>query len=348
MAAVITASSAARCGDQSIHAELHDQQDAEIDGRSGMEEGGFLLSRSLRSLFSDRSPGLTDNAGYFHYESGRSRGDFHAREYPRTFPNYDGRRMLRHSIYTACYTASARMGTRFGLEGSYKVMRLESAYAYDFLGHVYSAQQIGLILMSLNRWAGYSERESRIYGAWYGAFGMLTLMEVLNGFMPNVRFDPLDLPGNFIGSWLASGASGLPERYPRLKRLSLQIGYKSVDRILRSGESNNILGNVWHDYPNGRWGMGYDVGPLKRPWFTLFGTYTITSMNVATMKNRFGMGIELNAIGWMAPVITRFPGGSTFMRAYDWLNGRVMIPYLYFQLFHFDVDPWSGRNPFAE
>ena len=323
-------------------------QGIDAGGGEGVEGDGFLLSRSLGSMFTGRSARLIDNTGYFHYESGRSRPEVQIRQYPRAFPNNDGRRMLRHSIYAACYTASARIGTRLGIESNYKIMRLESAYAYDFFGHVYSVHQIGLLLVSLNRWAGYPERESRVYGAWYGAFGMLTLMEVLNGFMPNVRFDPLDLPSNFIGAWLASGASGLPERYPHLKRLSLQIGFKSIDRMFHGRESNTMMGNVWHDYPNGRWGVGYDVGPLKRPWFTLFGTYTITSMNVATMKNRFGMGIELNAIGWMAPVITRFPGGRTFMRAYDWLNGRVMIPHLYFQLFHFDVNPWSRRDPFAE
>jgi hypothetical protein len=296
------------------------------------------------------SPGVRWRSGELppNFLINRTTGIEHQQRMFQPLDDYRSRRMFLNGVYGAAYAAAARIGTRFGLEERYRIVRLESAYAHDFVGHIFATYQIALAMTSLNRWAGYTERQSRNRGVWWGAFTVMAFMEVLNGFMPTVRFDPLDLPANFIGAWLADGGLVLAERYPHLKRFSLQVGFKSLERIAHNQESSNVLGNMWHDYPNNRFGLGYDIGPAGRPWITLFATYSITSMKIKELRNRFGVGVEFNVVGWFSPLIMRIPGGGTFMRAYNWVNDRLMIPYCYVQLFHVDAPPFSSHPPFQE
>jgi hypothetical protein len=258
------------------------------------------------------------------------------------------RRALVHTVYAGGYVFAARIGMRQGMQDDFRIMRLESAYAYDFVGHVYCANQLGFLFTSLNRWAGHSEKESRTRGAWWGAFGMLTFMEVLNGYVPGVRLDPLDIPANAIGAWLADGYLGLVDRHPHLEHFSLQYGWKSMDRLVNGKESSRLLGNAWHDYPNGRFGIGYHVGAVHRPFVTVFGTYTINSMDATKMKNQFGVGVELPVVAWTAPLLRRVPGGDGLVWLYTWLDKRFMMPVFYVQLLEINTPAWSRRSPFEE
>lgn len=260
-----------------------------------------------------------------------------------------GRREVMISTYVAAYAASAKMGTRLGLSGDYRIMRVESAYMYDVFGHVFFTRELGLALGSLNRWAGMSDQRSRRVGAWWGAFGMQTLQELLNGFMPGVRLDPIDLVSNAIGAWWADGGQELQRRSPTFARFSLQYGVKSIERMFStSPESNNMLGRYWHDYPNGRWGLGFDLGPIDRRWVTVFATYEITSWDISEMKNRFGVGIEFPLVTWVSPLIDQVPGGRSFLSLYNWFDQRFLLPVFYVQLAHFDTGPFSSRPPFQE
>ena len=150
------------------------------------------------------------------------------------------------------------------------------------------------------------------------------------------------------GDHIGTKSADLAERHPDLKRFSLQFGYKSVDRVLHGNESSRDLGGLWHDYPNMRWGVGYDIGPPEQPWATVLGSYTTNSMDIDDMKNQFGMGIEVNPVGILAPWIARVPGGRPFLKAHSWFNKRMMIPGLYLQLFEVDTAPFSDREPFWE
>lgn len=263
-------------------------------------------------------------------------------------PGFRVRKSALYGMYAGGYAAAWKTGTRHGIQNDFRVMRLESAYGYDFIGHVYATRQMGLIFTSANRWAGLSEDQARRTGVWWGAFGMMTFMEILNGFMPGVRFDPLDIPANFIGAWSADGGLDLAERHPQFQRFSLQFGFQSWSHAFDTSGKRNLSENLWHDYPNGRFGLGYDVGPLARRWMTVFATYEITSMNIATLQNRFGMGVELPVFTWASPFIGRIPGGKGFLSVYDWVDDRILMPVLYIQLFHVDTGPWSQRPPFAE
>ena len=133
-----------------------------------------------------------------------------------TSPNYGWQRSITNAAYVAGYGAAAYIGTPYAMRANYRVIRLESAYAYDVIGHVYCANQLGLILTSLNRWAGYSEKDSRRRGAWWGAFGIMSFMELINGFVPTVRLDPLDIPANALGAWLADGYIDIVDRHRHL------------------------------------------------------------------------------------------------------------------------------------
>ena len=259
-----------------------------------------------------------------------------------------GRKSLLWSVYTGGYVASTKVGTRLGVESDYTVMRLESAYMYDVIAHIYVVKNMAQILDGFNRSVGVDPAVSRPWAAWFGGFGMLSYMEILNGFMPTVRLDPLDIPANAAGAWLADDGQDMLTKHPQLERVSLQLGYKSVERIFNGTESSRALGNAWHDYPNGRFGLGYDIGPFEHPWITMFATYDITSFELEALENRFGMGIEFRVVNWLAPLIGRAPGGETFLRAFDWFDDRLIIPGLYVQLFTIDTGAWSQREPFHE
>jgi hypothetical protein len=287
-----------------------------------------------------RSTGDVPPAGFFRSQSVAPAAPIA----PSTLP----RRMITDVVYVGCYSAAATIGTRQGIGADFKIIRLESAYGYDFVSHIYVANQIGRILTSFNRWAGRPERESRKRGAWWGAFGMMTFMEIFNGFVPEVRLDPLDIPANALGAWLADGYLDVVEKHPRLEHFSLQFGWKSIDRLVSGDHSAHLLGAAWHDYENGRFGLGYRVGPAHRPFITIFATYSISSMNIAQLKNRFGAGVELPVVAWSAPLIRTLPGGNTFVRLYSWLDDRFLMPLFYIQLFEIDTPAWSEREPFTE
>lgn len=263
-------------------------------------------------------------------------------------PQYGWRGSITTAAYVAGYGAGAYIGTPHAMRGDYKVIRLESAYAYDVVAHVYCASQLGVILTSLNRWAGYPEKDSRRRGAWWGAFGIMSFMELINGFVPTVRLDPLDIPANALGAWLADGYLDIVDRHPHLKHFSLQFGWKSVMRVVSDTHSSNVAVNAWHDYANGRFGLGYDVGSVHRPWITVFATYSISSMNIAELKNRFGVGVELPVVAWAAPLIRRVPGGDALVSGYTWLDERLLMPLFYIQLYEYETAAWSSREPFSE
>jgi len=256
--------------------------------------------------------------------------------------------LVLNGAYAVGFALSTQMGTRLGLDNDYRIKRLETAYMYDLFAHAYVVKNLGEILGSFHRWAGQSPRQARRRGAWLGAFSMLTYMEVLNGFMPTVRFDPLDVPANAAGAWMADGGQDIVSDYPWLEKVSLQFGYKSVHDLFKSRPRESLVDNTWHDYTNGRWGLGVDVGRGRSIMFTMFLTYELTSMDIATMKNRFGMGVEFPVVGWLAPLIEKAPGGRDFMGVYGWLDRRLLIPGLYLQLFHVDTGPWSDQQPFRE
>ncbi len=250
--------------------------------------------------------------------------------------------------YAGLYAGATKVGSRFGLESRFKIVRLESAYAYDLVAHVFNVREIANLMTSVGRLGGVSESRARTLGAWVGGFGSLTYMEVINGFMPGVRFDPLDPFANALGAWLATGGRDLAARHPHLQRFSLQFGFKSWSRAFGPAQSNGFLGNFWHDYPNGRFGVGYRVGSMERPVLDLMATYEITSWDLPELRNRFGFGVELQPVAWVTPWLNLAPGGRHLVALFEWFNDRLLVPGLFIELFSFDVAPFSDRDPFLE
>ena len=252
------------------------------------------------------------------------------------------------SAHASLYAAATKVGSRFGLERNFEVMRVESAYAYDLVAHVWVVNQLGQLFGRVNEWAGMEPQSARRLGAWGAAFGSLTYMEVINGFMPNVRFDPYDPAANALGAWLAAEGPRLRERWPWARRFSLEFGYRDWGRVFGPEQSSGVAGNVWHDYPNGRFGLGYGLGPAQREWARVFLTYEITSFELEELENRFGVGVELKPQRWLAPWIRRVPGGGGLLAFVNWWDDRLLLPGLYVQLFHVDTGPFSDREPFNE
>jgi hypothetical protein len=248
--------------------------------------------------------------------------------------------------YAGLYGGATKVGSRLGLSPHFQIVRLESAYAYDLVAHVYNVQQLSQLVARLHEGAGMDASRARRYGAWLGAFGPLTYMEVINGFMPGVRFDPLDPVANTLGAWLATSGHDLAQDHPWLQRLSLEFGYKSLARVVGPPRSSGALGNWWHDYPNGRFGLGCAVGPQDAPWLRVFASYEITSLELAALRNRFGLGLEVPAASWLRPWVARLPGGRALLAGYEWLDRRFLMPGAYVQLWTVDAGPFSGREPF--
>ncbi len=250
--------------------------------------------------------------------------------------------------YGVLYGIASHVGSRHRSDGQFKVVRLETAYAYDFVGHAFLVREMGGIAAALQRAAGVPAGRARHDGVWLGAFGSEVYMEVLNGFVPGIRFDPLDPVANFVGAMMATKGRDLAARHEWIARMSLQFGYKDWQRAFEPSRDDATLGAVWHDHTNGRFGLGYDIGPFERPWITAYLSYEITSLDLDELKNRFGVGVELEVVNWLAPLIHRLPAGDLFLQGYDWLNRRILMPVLYVQLFHVDAPPFSGRPPFHE
>jgi hypothetical protein len=266
---------------------------------------------------------------------------------PRMRPGTAGQ-IASAAAYGLTYGIATKVGSRLGLRGDFKVVRLETAYLFDVVGHAYVVREAGTTLAAITRACGYPADVSRTAGVWWGAFGSEMYMEAINGFMPGVRFDPLDPVGNFIGAWLATSGRDLASRHAFLSRWTLEYGYRSWSRMLGPARDTASLGNVWHDYPNSRFGLCFGVGPLRRPWVSLVGSYEITSLKLADLKNRLGIGLELHPFEWAAPAIERLPGGATLLAVERWLDHHLLLPGLYFELAHLDLGPFSNREPFQE
>lgn len=256
--------------------------------------------------------------------------------------------LLAIAAYGTTYGVATKVGSRLGLSGDFKVVRLETAYFYDCVGHAFVVRGLGEALTSVTRAAGYPHDASRTAGVWWGAFGSELYMEAINGFMPGVRFDPLDPVSNFVGAWLATGGRDLARRHPAFSRLSFEFGYRSWARTVGPAQDSATLGNLWHDHPNGRFGLGYAIGPDRRPWVSVVASYEITSLNLAELRNRFGIGVELHPLEWAAPALERWAVGRMALHVYRWLDSRLLLPGLYIQLAHVDAGPFSDREPFDE
>jgi hypothetical protein len=258
------------------------------------------------------------------------------------------RKVLAVGAHVGMYGVATKVGSRFGLERRFKIVRLEKAYAYDIFAHAWSVNQLSQLFAGLDEWAGMSPSTARRTAAWGTAFGALTYMEFINGFMPDVRFDPADPLANALGALIATEGPVLAARHPWMRRLSFEFGYKDLDRTFGPQRDSGFAGNLWHDYPNGRFGIGYGIGPLEHEWFRVFATYEITSMDVETLRNRFGVGLELKPHHWLEPGLDRLPGGSSLVAAIDWLDRRFLLPGLYLQLWTFDTGPFSDQELFRE
>lgn len=267
---------------------------------------------------------------------------------PGPRPASHWRRGLLAASYAGLYGGATKVGSRLGLSPQFQIVRLESAYAYDLVSHVFNVHQLGQIMGSVHRAAGTEPGRARALGAWLGAFGPLTYMEVINGYMPGVRFDPLDPLANAVGAWLATGGHDLAQRHRWLRRFSLEFGYKSLRRLLGAPRSSGVMGNWWHDYPNGRFGLTYGLGPIEAPWLRVVASYEITSLELATLRNRFGLGLEIPAARWLLGWFGEVPLVRTLGAGYEWLDRRFLMPGLYFQLWTIDAGPFSGREPFVQ
>ncbi len=260
-----------------------------------------------------------------------------------------GQQLMVASTYLALYGIATHVGSRRRVDSKFKIVRLEKAYVYDFVGHAFLVRELGGIVAATQRFAGVQPGRARTQGVWWGEFGSEMYMEILNGWVHNVRFDPLDPVANFTGAMMATKGRDLAARHEWIDRFSLQFGYKDWGRAFRPSEQDNAtLASIWHDHANGRFGLGYDIGPHQRPWVCVFLSYEITSLNIEELKNRFGMGIELEPIYWLDPVIRKLPLGPAFLKAHDWLNQRILFPGLYIQLFHVDAPAFSSQQPFQE
>lgn len=250
--------------------------------------------------------------------------------------------------YLSLYAGATKVGSRFGLERRFEVVRLESAYVYDLVAHVWAVREIGGLFAAANRWGGMSPDRARIVGAWGAGFGALTYMEIINGFMPGVRFDPWDPPANALGAWLASDGSAFADRYPWLRRLSFEFGYKDWGRVFGPPQVSGTAGNIWHDYPNGRYALGYGLGPENRDWARLFLSYEITSFELQDLENRIGIGLELKPHEWLSSWAQSLPGGGRLLGFLRWWDRRLLLPGLYLQLWTLDLGAFSDREPFHE
>lgn len=264
-----------------------------------------------------------------------------------TLPSDWGRPLLL-GTYASLYGTAAKVGSRLGLEGNFRVHRLESAWALDIVGHVYAVGHVSRLFSRVHRWAGDDARSARRKGAWQAAFGAYFYMETINGFMPGVRFDWVDPISNAAGAAIVSEGPDLAEDHPWLRRLSLELGYKDWSKLTEEDDESGPLTRVWHDYPNQRFGLGYGIGPLDREWMRLFLTYDVTSLEIEDLKNVFGMGLEIKPQNWLAPWIERVPGGGGLLGFVRAIDRHVLLPGLYFQLFTVEVDAFSDREPFTE
>jgi len=241
------------------------------------------------------------------------------------------------AVYGGLYTHGTHQWLDNNIDwADFRVVRLESAYLTDFFGHAFATRELGSLLGYVTQWAGAGGSRGRNLGAWAGAFGVLTYFEVLNGFVPGIRLDPLDPVANAAGAWLATHDT---------RRFSLQLGYRDWGRALSVGQS---LERAWHDYPNMRFGVGYDLGPARRPWATALATYGVTSWRLADMRNEVGVAIELHPINWAATWLDDFGAGRAVLDAHNWLDRKLMVPGLTLQLFTASTGPLSGREPFRE
>lgn len=258
------------------------------------------------------------------------------------------RQMSAWGAHASLYAGATKVGSRFGLESRFEIVRLESAYVYDLVAHVWSVQQLGTLFAQIHEWGGMSPPAARRMGAWGAAFGSLTYMEFINGFMPGVRFDPLDPVANAAGAGLVTQGPALVRRHPWLRRLSFEFGYKDWGRTFGVQQSSGFAGNLWHDYPNGRFALGYGVGPLESEWARLFVSYQITSFELEELENQVGLGLELKPHHWISPLLRRVPGGEAVLSFVDWWDRRLLLPGLYVQFLTVDLGPFSDREPFHE
>lgn len=266
----------------------------------------------------------------------------------RVYEPASWRRVALAGGYAGLYGAAAKVGARLGLEREFEITRLESAWLIDVFGHVYAVRHTARAFAALHRWAGDDERTARRRGAWYAGFGALFYMETINGFMPGVRFDWMDPLANGAGAWLADGGEDFAAEHAWTRRLSFEVGYKSWRRVQRPDDDKGAFTRLWHDYPNMRFGVGYGIGPVERPWVRVFGTYGVTSLELEHLRNQFGLGIELAPHHWIAPLVERLPLGGPLLALIDGIDRHVMIPGLYIHLVDLETGPFSDREPFDE
>ena len=73
--------------------------------------------------------------------------------YPTTVrfekPDFHIRKSALWGMYAGGYAIAWKTGTRHGIENNFRMMRLESAYGYDFVAHVYATRQMGLVFTSI-------------------------------------------------------------------------------------------------------------------------------------------------------------------------------------------------------
>ena len=258
------------------------------------------------------------------------------------------RRAALGTAYAGLYGGAAKIGARLGVEDRFMVRRLETAWLIDVFGHVYTVEHTARAFALLHRWAGNDARSARLHGAWTAAFGSLLYMEIINGYMPNVRFDWLDPVSNAAGAWMASEGPDVVDRHPWLGRFSLELGYDDWSLLTEPDDQAGPFTRIWHDYPNQRWGIGYGIGPIERPWLRVFGTYGVTALDIELMRQEWGIGVELKPHHWLAPWIERLPGGSALLGFVRVLDRDLLLPGLYVHLATWETDPFSDREPFQE
>ena len=258
------------------------------------------------------------------------------------------RRLTVAGAYGGLYGGAAKIGSRLGLEDEFRVMRLESAWLIDVFGHVYATKHTGLLFTQLHLWTGTDDRTARVHGAWSAAFGSLLYMEIINGFMPGVRFDWVDPVANAAGAALVSEGPTWRERHPWLRRFTLELGYDDWSLLTEPDDQTGPFTRIWHDYPNQRWGLGYAIGPVERPWLRVFGTYGVTSLDIDELRQEWGVGVELKPHHWLAPWIERIPGGERVLDVFAFFDRNLLLPGLYLHLATFESGPLSDREPFDE
>jgi len=257
------------------------------------------------------------------------------------------RRLTVAGAYGGLYGGAAKIGSRLGLEDEFRVMRLESAWLIDVFGHVYATKHTGLLFTQLHLWTGADDRTARVHGAWSAAFGSLLYMEIINGFMPGVRFDWVDPVANAAGAALVSEGPTWRERHPWLRRFTLELGYDDWSLLTEPDDQTGPFTRIWHDYPNQRWGLGYAIGPVERPWLRVFGTYGVTSLDIDELRQEWGVGVELKPHHWLAPWIERIPGGERVLDAFAFVDRNLLLPGLYLHLATFESGPLRHSEPFA-